>query len=130
MPPLRNPRHPLRKNKWWAWTAVWAGLITVGAVIPVPASVPSGLSLDKVAHLCEYLLFAWLLVQAATASRWSATKRSLLAFALPVSYGLFLEGVQACLPYRSAEVMDAVANAVGAGLGVWLAHVLPMRHQE
>ena len=113
-------------------SAAWAGLVTVGAVIPVPASLeaPSGLPLDKAAHLCEYLLFAWLLVQAATASRWSATKRSLLAFALPVSYGLFLEGVQAFLPYRSAEVMDAVANTVGAGLGVWLARFLPQRHKE
>ena len=99
----------------------------MGAVIPVPTppETPSGLPLDKLAHLCEYLLFAWLLVQAATASRWSATKRSLLAFALPVSYGIFLEGVQAFLPYRSAEVMDVVANTVGVGMGLGLARLLP-----
>ena len=129
-PQLTNPH--LTSKPWWKLTAGWAGLVTVGAVIPVPASLeaPAGLPLDKLAHLCEYLLFAWLLVQAATASRWSAPKRSLLAFALPVSYGLFLEGAQACLPYRSAELLDVLANTVGAGLGVWLARVLPHRRQE
>ena len=35
-------------------------------------------------------------------------------------YGALIELIQAFLPWRSAELGDALANAVGAALGVWL----------
>ena len=98
------------------------------SVIPVdsPVSVPH---LDKVAHLCEYLLFAWLLMQAVRAS--SAMVRGvggasqmperdyrLWACMYATSYGLLIELIQAMLPWRSADLIDAAVNAIGAALGV------------
>lgn len=105
---------------WWIATAAYAALLFVVSVIPVEpkAGVPY---LDKVAHLGEYLLFAWLLAQAVRAARRRDRVVSLWAWIVATSYGGLLEGVQAMLPWRSAELADAVANAVGAALGVWLA---------
>lgn len=84
-----------------------------------PPTTP-GVPLDKLFHLCEYLLFAWCIAQAGHASHWPAWKIRMAALVWPVTWGLLLEGVQSLLPYRSAEWADVVANALGAGLGVWI----------
>ncbi len=91
--------------------------MAVLAVLPPQAGVSVG-RLDKFLHLCEYLLFAWCLLQAMRAS---GLERRWLAWAVAAGYGLLLEGVQAFLPYRSAEWGDAAANAIGAAIGVMLA---------
>ena len=91
--------------------------MAVLAVLPPQAGVSVG-RLDKFLHLCEYLLFAWCLLQAMRAA---GRERRWLAWAVAAGYGLLLEGVQAFLPYRSAEWGDAAANALGAAIGVMLA---------
>ena len=77
--------------------------------------------LDKAAHLCKYLVFAWLLVQAMRASGTCERPHLLWAWIYATSYGLLMEMVQILIPWRSAELADAVANALGAALGVWIA---------
>jgi len=94
--------------------------MAAGAVLPLRAPQAAGLSLDKLLHLCEYLLLAWCLRQACRASGVSRARILAIAFLLSTGYGLLLEGVQAWLPYREAEGMDLVANTVGAALGLWL----------
>ena len=37
---------------------------------------------------------------------------------MATAYGALIEGVQAFIPWRSAEGLDLLANAVGAALGV------------
>jgi VanZ family protein len=81
--------------------------------------------LDKVAHLCEYLLFAWLLVQAVRASRMPEREYLVWAWIYTTSYGLLMELVQAMVPWRSADLADAVINALGAAIGVWIGRHLP-----
>jgi VanZ family protein len=83
-------------------------------VIPVP-------HLDKAAHLCEYLVFAWLLVQAIRAWRLQAREYLWLAWMYATSYGVLMEVLQALVPWRSADWWDVACNALGAALGVWLA---------
>jgi len=115
---------------------LYAALVFVLSVVPAGpgVSVPY---LDKLAHVCEYLLFAWLLVKAVSASQVQVTPppgggdgearggpvRQDSAYLLWVwifatSYGLLLEIVQRILPWRSADVTDAAMNALGAALGV------------
>lgn len=84
--------------------------------LPSPAAASWG-SLDKIVHLCEYLLFAWCLVRALRASGASDVTAAPSAFLIATLWGLALEGLQAWLPYREAEGWDAVANAIGAGIG-------------
>ena len=97
--------------------AAYAALIFVVSVIPIRGG-PSVPYLDKAVHLCEYLLFAWLLVQAIRGSGLRGGHVLMWAWLSATSYGLLIELIQAMIPWRSAEVMDALMNGVGAALGV------------
>ena len=83
--------------------------------------------LDKVVHLCEYLLFAWLLVQAIRATQLREREYVWMAWILATSYGWLIELIQMMLPWRSADLADAVSNAVGAAIGVWIGQRIPRR---
>lgn len=100
-------------------TGGYAVVIAVLAVLPPSPGVAVG-QLDKLAHLCEYALFAWCLRRAARASAFSRSSELLLALGFSITYGALLEGVQGLLGYRSAEWGDIMANAIGALLGTWL----------
>ena len=93
----------------------------MGAAVPIP-DVPgaSGWILDKPVHLCEYLLFAWLVLQAVRDPRMTPVKQAALALTIPIAYGGAMELVQYFLPYRSAEWADMAANTVGAVIGLIL----------
>jgi VanZ family protein len=57
-----------------------------------------------------------------TAPRGPTRRRvALLAVALAAAYGVAMEGLQGPLPYRTFDLLDAAANAVGAavGAGAW-----------
>jgi VanZ family protein len=99
---------------WWVATAGYAALLFAVSVMPVAAG-PSVPYLDKAVHLGEYLLFAWLLVQALPPIALVGGRAWLSA----TSYGVLMELMQAMVPWRSAEPMDAVANGLGAALGAW-----------
>ena len=92
----------------------------------VPTGPDLGVShLDKIAHLCEYLVFAWLLVHAVRGSRVIEARSYLwMAWIYATSYGLLMELLQALVPWRTADLADAAANALGAALGVWIGHHL------
>ena len=104
--------------------AAYALALFIVSVIPLETELPVS-HLDKVVHLCQYLLFAWLLVQAVRASGLRERDYLLWAWIYATSYGLMIELVQAMLPWRSAELMDAAANALGAAVGVWLGRRFP-----
>ena len=108
-----------RAYRWWLITGAYAVLIAALAVLPPAPGISVG-RLDKVAHLCEYAIFAWCLRHSARLSSFSRLSSWLLAFGLAAIYGVLLEGVQGRLGYRSAEWGDAAANAVGAALGTWM----------
>ena len=94
-------------------------LIFVASMIPVDARVAPG-ELDKVIHVCEYLLFAWLLVQAMSLDSSAGREYLWWAWIYATSYGLLMELLQGLVPWRSGSLADAAANAVGAALGVWI----------
>ena len=110
----------VRQRRIITWTTIAVGYIALmGMLAVVPVDVPeiSGVSLDKVAHVCEYWLLTWLAFRAArfmgiprrAALRWIGIAA--------IGYGALLEGVQLWLPYRSAEWLDIAANALGVVLG-------------
>jgi len=95
--------------------AVYAAAVAAGSLLPIgtPASTPD--LLDKVVHLCEYLVLVWLSAEwLRRAGHGHALAAAVVA---AVVYGLGLEGVQALIPWRSAELLDVAANTVGACLG-------------
>ena len=103
-----------------------AVFIFVGSVIPIQVEL-SVSHLDKVVHLCQYWLFAWLLVQAIRTARLKEWEYLVLAWIYATSYGLLVEVIQGFLPWRSADLVDAAANALGAALGVWIGRRIPKR---
>ncbi len=110
-------------SRWWAAVAAAGGAIFILSIVPVDVDQPVK-HLDKLAHLCQYLLLAWLLVRAMrsdpAAPSFAALQRAmpLWAWLFATSYGLLIEVLQALLPWRSADVADALMNGLGAAVGV------------
>lgn len=81
---------------------------------------------DKLAHAGMHALLAWLLWRGSSATRPGMTAAGIVA--LCTAYGLGLEwGQWQFTLTRSAEALDALANTLGAILGVSLSH-WRMRH--
>lgn len=109
MRPLRWPR------LWRALGAVLVLAVVVVCVIPEPPDPVAVRQSDKLYHVLGYALLAgWSVQLFAPPALWPRLLGLLLL-------GVALEGVQALLPWRSAEALDALANAVGVGLGALLA---------
>jgi VanZ family protein len=82
--------------------------LLVSTFLPSPENVSSIFPWqDKAAHLVGYGLFAWLIARA-------SEKGGFTPFLIAVFYGMFMEGIQYFLPYRTAEIGDVAANALGA----------------
>lgn len=89
----------------------------------MPPAAGQVASLDKVAHFCEYLGFAWVLLRARRSTMLQAEKPPhplLHVWFLSSGYGLLLELVQRAVPWRGAEWADAGVNALGAAVGIWI----------
>ena len=99
----------------------------IGSIIPVSVQGVNVPFLDKAVHLCEYFLLAWLLAQAMRATAGASQSLAIKAWIIASGYGAMIEGIQAIVPWRSAEIGDAIANALGAALGVWLSHIIVRR---
>jgi VanZ family protein len=117
---------------------VWAVAVAVlGAVVYLSLGPPSGPSpfalADKVKHLVAYtaLTLAFLLAAAWRPGLHERPSRTavLAVVAGAVALGILLELLQAVDPFatRQADVLDGIADALGAGLGflVWSALRLP-----
>lgn len=97
------------------WLGLWIAALVLTVVIcllPMPAiSSPSG-HLDKVEHALGYAALAgWAAMLFGTrGARWAA------GLGLVV-LGVAIEGLQALLPWRSADLLDACANALGVLAG-------------
>lgn len=91
----------------YAFGVFYGGVIQIGALPNIP-----GLATDKALHA---LAFAGLTSLVAFALPMLPTRRRLtFAAAASIGVGALLELVQSALPYRSAEWLDLLADAVGA----------------
>lgn len=93
---------------------VLAAACTAWASLLPPEDIPSAFAFsDWLLHGLGYAVLGFLAV--ASGLRW------LVAFASVTAYGIALEIVQGLLGYRSFEVTDMFADAVGAAAGVLVA---------
>ena len=110
--------------RWAAITGFAAGVAAVSVLSLTPGeALPAIQVWDKLQHVLTYLILA---VIGAVAF---PGRRSLpwLAIGLLI-LGCVLEAVQALVPGRVAGVDDAVANAIGVGLGLVIARVAGSRY--
>ncbi|HET8679280.1 MAG TPA: VanZ family protein [bacterium] len=104
----------------WIPAAVWMAGMAWVSLLPGPPLTPGT---DLWLHALAYGILT-VLLRFATASR-GTVQSALLAAGAAIAYGMFLEGVQAVLPYRTAEARDLLANAIGVAAAV----LIPIRRR-
>lgn len=104
----------------------WLPVIVLALVIFIQSAYPSSDSLnrlpfgDKVLHAGVYGVMAFLIARALnTHARWRGRRRPLwmIAVAATILYGLSDEWHQSFISVRTADVLDLLADGVGAVLG-------------
>ena len=103
---------PIPRN--WG-VAIGMGIVLViayGSLMPNPPSldVDNG---DKWQHLAGYALLAGWWTMVLPKQRWAV-------LLVAAAYGVLIECLQGLTSYRSFDVLDMAANALGASLGVGL----------
>ncbi|GAB6077202.1 VanZ family protein [Desulfurobacterium crinifex] len=89
-------------------------ILTVLSVIPASPQIGKT---DKLNHFLAFFLFVILL-------RSSYKVTSLQGIILSITFGAVIEIIQLFIPYRSGEVLDLVADGIGAILGSTLFSIL------
>jgi VanZ family protein len=119
------------KLRYYLPALLWAALIASLSTSRLPA-LPTWdlLAPDKIGHLVFYAILTLCLL-------WAQEKNGLehfwqqefLSATLAFGYGACLEGIQACLPHRSFDYADVLANGFGVILApviyLWLRKYLP-----
>ncbi|MFC3200199.1 VanZ family protein [Parapedobacter deserti] len=121
--------------KHYIWAALWAVVVLVLCSIPSEntASVPKFPGIDKLVHTGFFFVFTVLVYYGAI--RKSGTSKPSFILSCKVVlisflFALFTEYLQwKIFTYRSAEVWDLFADAVGTGMGVF-AYLLFHRSYE
>lgn len=94
----------------------WVGIVTliIVSVTPRDLLTPLGINIwDKLQHVLAYTILSGLGVMA-----YSGKKYLAVIFIGLVILGGVLEIIQSVIPGREASFEDAIANAVGAGIGL------------
>lgn len=110
---MRVFRHPrLWLMLWWMLLA----LTLIVCLLPMPRLAPQVEHFDKFEHIAGHAALA------AFAAMLYATRRALLKAGVGLLLlGLLIEALQALVPWRSADALDLLANAIGTLLGLALA---------
>ncbi len=101
------------------WLLLWLAMAVATLIVcllPMPKLVPSVDHFDKIEHLLGYAVFGAYAAMLFESCR--AMRHALLG---TIAFGLFVEGLQALVPWRSADGYDAVANTLGVLLGALVA---------
>ena len=96
---------------------LYAGLIFYLSSYPIPPSLAPPQGADKLVHFVEYGALGFFLAFAFARLGMRPARVVLWSFVLGTLYGISDELHQSFVPARSAEVLDAVADAIGSFMG-------------
>jgi VanZ family protein len=112
----------LRPNWWWA-VALYMALIFYLSSIPPIEPFPGASGLDKPEHYIAYGILAFVAALAVWGSSksWSLLKVAIAAVAIASAYGITDEFHQSFVPSRHCDLIDWVADTLGAISGALIA---------
>jgi VanZ family protein len=114
-------------RRFWSHTfPLWGYTLAVFVACSVPIALPrlGGLWTDKSDHFAAFLIFEILVVRALRSGAQSWLGRHSVAIAISALFGALLEAWQGLLPWRSMELLDWVADVLGALLGAVIHYVV------
>ncbi|MBN2097271.1 MAG: VanZ family protein [Candidatus Omnitrophica bacterium] len=105
--------------KFWLPVYLYAGLIFIYSSLSSPPGLSYILYGDKLLHLAEYAILGFLVARALKNSSAPQLRRHFRVYAILFSlvYGLSDEFHQHFVPGRQVEVLDLVADGLGAFFG-------------
>ncbi len=110
---------------YWLPLIIYCLVIYIQSNLPSPESIPSFQFSDKVLHFCAYAVMGVLFYRAYQTLRFKDNWRKLMLLSVVSAslYGVSDEIHQYFGPFRDADILDAVANTLGALCGVYLYHL-------
>jgi len=107
---------------YWFPIILYCLLIFIQSSYPSIKNAPELPYLDKVLHFVAYALLGILFLRAFKTSRIKNNVNLMLILSVLLSflYGISDEIHQYFVPYRSAELMDVLADMLGAIIGVYI----------
>jgi VanZ family protein len=100
----------------WLWCAGW---LVVSGLLLLPVRVPAAIGSDLVAHFALFAAMAF-----ATVTFCHDPLRLTGLAVLTLAGGTMLEVAQGLVPYRTFDLVDAIANTIGVGVGYLAALVV------
>ena len=106
---------------YWVPVFLYCLLIYLQSSYPSPETIPDLPYLDKLLHLAAYAILGVLFFSAFRKQRFKDNIRlaMILSMLLSTLYGLSDELHQSYVPYRNADLMDALADMLGSVGGVY-----------
>ncbi len=107
---------------YWFPVFIYSLLIFIQSSYPTPEQVPDWSYLDKLLHVVCYALLGVLFLRAFRTTRIKQNVKLLIMLSILCSslYGISDELHQHFVPYRYADVMDALADILGSVCGVYI----------
>jgi VanZ family protein len=111
---------------YWLPIILYCLLIFIQSSYPSIERTPELPHLDKMLHFVAYALLGALFLRAFKTSRIKNNARFILILSVLLSflYGISDEIHQHFVPYRSADLMDVLADMLGGLMGVYIYHAI------
>lgn len=106
---------------YWVPVFLYCLLIYIQSSYPSPETIPNLPYMDKLLHFAAYAILGVLFFRAFRKQRFKDNIRlaMILSMLLSTLYGLSDELHQSYVPYRNADLMDALADMLGSVGGVY-----------
>jgi VanZ family protein len=107
---------------YWFPILLYCLLIFIQSSYPSPEITPRWPHFDKVLHFTAYALLGALFLRAFYSTSINHNLKLIIMLSVLLSglYGISDEIHQSFVPYRTADVMDALADILGSALGVYI----------
>jgi len=107
---------------YWLPVFIYCLLIYIQSSYPSPEEIPQLHYMDKILHFTAYAFLGALFLRAMKTLRIKNNLRLVLILSIIFSslYGISDEIHQHYVPYRDADIMDALADIIGSIFGVYI----------